>query len=528
MKNPGPVHHPGVVYVNPPQVYTGPAYADFNVQITHSYECFADIAKGVADSLRELGYTVSETRGTAKGPGRTVVFAANMSSLFPGETIAKDAIIFQLEQYGPRWMTGNYLAMLKTHVVWDFSEHNVAKLKEAGCPRVHLCRIGYRPKTVQAIETTKDIDVLFLGSMNHRRLHILNSLRANGVKVHDTPAWGDERTRLIARAKVVLNVHYYDYSVLEMVRLGPMIEQGAFIVSEQGADRDMDLAMNGGIVFAHYDHVIQTVLDYLGRPSERDRLASAAVEKFRAMSQKSEVERCLDEMGHPKATQRGPVKCFIINRDRLTWPKAMVEQIRRLKGEPIIVDNGSTYPPLLEWYKTSDCHVIRLGDAGQNATKFSPWKCGVIAREVPSNGLYVVTDPDLDLSSVPDDALSVLERGLSYGVTKAGLSLELNDVPRHCLSLKQVNGRTLEQCEIGYWHVRLDPQFWRAATDTTFALYRNTGPMNFGPPFYTAVRADRPYTARHLPWYRLPKDYDDEDKFYVAHRYSNASWYDSL
>ena len=48
------------------------------------------------------------------------------------------------------------------------------------------------------------------------------------------------------------------------------------------------------------------------------------------------------------------IKIVINNRNRLTSTKNMLEHLLRLNPNEqiIILDNGSTYPPLLEWYKT--------------------------------------------------------------------------------------------------------------------------------------------------------------------------------
>ena len=56
------------------------------------------------------------------------------------------------------------------------------------------------------------------------------------------------------------------------------------------------------------------------------------------------------------------IPVIINNRNLFTWPKAMVERIKEYDGvgEIIIVDNDSTYPPLLEWYATNPCRIERL------------------------------------------------------------------------------------------------------------------------------------------------------------------------
>jgi hypothetical protein len=53
----------------------------------------------------------------------------------------------------------------------------------------------------------------------------------------------------------------------------------------------------------------------------------------------------------------------------------MVEYFQSIYVEPIIVDNASTYPPLLSWYETNPCKVIRLSiNCGHRA----PWEQGCV------------------------------------------------------------------------------------------------------------------------------------------------------
>ena len=58
------------------------------------------------------------------------------------------------------------------------------------------------------------------------------------------------------------------------------------------------------------------------------------------------------------------IPVIINNRNLLTWPKAMVRDLNKWEGigDIYIVDNGSTYEPLLEWYATNPCKVVMLGE----------------------------------------------------------------------------------------------------------------------------------------------------------------------
>ena len=200
----------------------------------------------------------------------------------------------------------------------------------------------------------------------------------------------------------------------------------------------------------------------------------------------------------------------------------MVEYLLRLPDCAVtIVDNASTYPPLLEWYD-GDCPVEVL----RQRRNGGPRAAEAAARgEAAAGRDYVITDCDLDLSGVPLDVLDVLRGGLDQypDVCKAGLSLEIEDLPEDGLVSRHV--RILES---GHWASRRDGQFFDAAIDTTFALRRpGRGACVYGP----ALRADRPYTARHVPWYISPATLTDEDRYCLAHqdpRYAHGTVYSPL
>lgn len=207
------------------------------------------------------------------------------------------------------------------------------------------------------------------------------------------------------------------------------------------------------------------------------------------------------------------IPVFITNRDRLGWVRDIVAAVNRLPGAvPVIVDNASTYPPLLEWYASqAECRVFRLTE---NKGPRAAWS--VKDEVVGDGGHYVVTDNDLDLSQLPADTMSVL-RGLldsRSDIHKAGLALRIDDLP------DTEQGRLAREAESKYWDQSrrfVDPngrEMFNAALDTTFAMYRQT-PAYLGQ-YEPAIRVAGRYTARHLPWYVTPATIADDDRHYLA------------
>lgn len=176
-------------------------------------------------------------------------------------------------------------------------------------------------------------------------------------------------------------------------------------------------------------------------------------------------------------------KALIINFQRVTLTSKMANWLSARDVEPIIIDNHSDYPPLLEYYKNCPYQVFRMD---RNYGHMVIW-LNKLLDKLRISGNYIVTDPDLDLSGIPDDFLSVLEKGLEKypQFDKCGFSLDIS------------NGK-IPQCTIDwetkFWQHPLDEMYFNAAIDTTFALYRT---KEFS---YNGIRTNRPYTAVHVPW----------------------------
>lgn len=209
------------------------------------------------------------------------------------------------------------------------------------------------------------------------------------------------------------------------------------------------------------------------------------------------------------------IPAFIINYNRLTLPKNMAEFISKNKNVDVyIIDNNSTYEPLLEWYKECPYKVIHMG-GNYGHTVF--WDKGLY-NEYVKEGYYILSDSDLDLSSIPDDWLEVLLEGLDkYTYAKVGFSLETDDLPESHF-----------RAEIVAWESqfkvpkarKLNDLYTEAHIDTTFSLHRTN---EHG--IYSSIRVNKPYTAKHIPWYYT--DFDalpDDEKYYFNTVKTSTLW----
>lgn len=87
--------------------------------------------------------------------------------------------------------------------------------------------------------TNKDIDVLFVGSLNSaRREQILSIIKKNNINlVVPNNCFGDNLKSVISRSKIFLNIRYSNSKILETCRLHEaLMSTNTFIVSEKPAN----------------------------------------------------------------------------------------------------------------------------------------------------------------------------------------------------------------------------------------------------------------------------------------------------
>lgn len=206
---------------------------------------------------------------------------------------------------------------------------------------------------------------------------------------------------------------------------------------------------------------------------------------------------------------RKELPILIVCRDLVSDLRLLVDWLEKTGHENIILlDNKSTYPPLIDYLAASPHEVIRLA---ANLGHVSPW-VGQIVERFDKATPFVVTDPDvLPDDQAPADSFEYLQELLlrHSDYDKAGLGLHIDDIPSTYPYRDQVR-----QWEAPFWVKELEPAVFTAHLDTTLALHRPGTPYKVT----EAIRTGQPYMARHLPWYRNPFDPDEETAYYLNHR----------
>lgn len=226
-----------------------------------------------AECLTELAETVRYGGRNLEG---TVVIGAHLGGEFPPE-----AIIYNTEVVRDgAWFTREYLHCLGSHCVWDYSEENVRRLAKRGITARYV-PVGYVPELTRIPRAAEDIDVLFTGSLNDRRIKILNDLKAAGLNVvHLFGVYGAERDAYIARAKICLNLHFYVPGVFEIVRCSYYFANEKCVVSQRDGDTWIEQDMVDATASVPYDSIVETCVDLLQNEWLRKIVASGGRKIF--------------------------------------------------------------------------------------------------------------------------------------------------------------------------------------------------------------------------------------------------------
>ncbi len=256
---------------------------------THS-QAFQEVAQTIHYSLLALGHhSVITTQIT---PGyQHIVLGANLLPFFP-VSLPTNSIVYNLEQISSDspWLDAEMLELFQRFPLWDYSQKNILNFAHFGISQIQHVPIGYVPQLTRIeplAAVDRDIDVLFYGSINERRQEIIESLEKAGIKVSSVfDVYGEARDQLIQRSKIVLNLHYYSAQVFEIVRVSYLLANKQFVISEICEDDPEVDDFAAGVVFAQYENLVQTCLEFLDKPTARSEIAETG---FNLMRQRDEA-----------------------------------------------------------------------------------------------------------------------------------------------------------------------------------------------------------------------------------------------
>jgi hypothetical protein len=212
------------------------------------------------------------------------------------------------------------------------------------------------------------------------------------------------------------------------------------------------------------------------------------------------------------------IPVYIINHNRLDVGfRSLVEWLWNAgHGKIVVIDNGSTYEPLLEYYRERDYKhpsnkPPRLSVIYQeNKGPWTFWEDGYYKNSwyPKEDGYYIVTDPDVCPSAeCPNNLVEkMVEVFEKTNANKVGPSLRIDNLPDTFFNKKFVQ-------DVEGVYGRAGAEFFPAMIDTTFALYKGEAGITWDKHY----RLGAPYKLEHRPWYENSNDLTPEERYYRDH-----------
>ena len=251
---------------------------------------FTELAELIAFSFEELGYASSISINQTYIDSRNIIIGAHLLDISHIKSIKSQSpstVILNTEQFSSiksEWQ-GTIFEWISNFETWDYSPENINILRSKGINNIKLLSIGYHSKLNRIKKSqNQDIDILFYGSGNDRRLRVINELKSCG---HNVAAifglYGQERDDLISRSKLVLNLHFYDAKIFEIVRVFYLMTNSKAVVGEVGPDTSINPKYLDGFYASTYENLVAScnklLIDNKMR-EELERKASQVIQNY--------------------------------------------------------------------------------------------------------------------------------------------------------------------------------------------------------------------------------------------------------
>jgi hypothetical protein len=188
----------------------------------------------------------------------------------------------------------------ENYYIWDFSSTNIREIKKTYTniktyylPLLYnpYLELYYKQTITRSIEyQNKEIDILFMGTMNNRRQKILDELKKSykvKIIVIEDRLSNREIFDLIENSKLVLNLFYYEVFVFDYYRNTLLLSNNVLMVSETPYNIDTISEPNlkdfeTNLLVSNYDNIINTVKKTLEQtPEEINRIKNKTYQWFK-------------------------------------------------------------------------------------------------------------------------------------------------------------------------------------------------------------------------------------------------------
>jgi len=249
----------------------------------HSY-AFLELGELIHYSLKALNHDSTLAFNSTDSSSINILIGCHLlnPSLIP--QIPKSTIILNTEQIysdTTSW-NDNIFRWAEKFTIWDYSNRNIEKFNQLGISHTKHFKIGYQKELTRLhTNTTKEIDVLFYGCINDRRKAILDGLVNAGLNVKVLfGVYGKERDHWIEKSKIVLNHHFYNSQIFEIVRVFYLISNSIPVVAEVNDTTSIETIYLNSIRAENYNNLIQGCLTLTLNTDLRKSLAIRSMGEF--------------------------------------------------------------------------------------------------------------------------------------------------------------------------------------------------------------------------------------------------------
>jgi hypothetical protein len=203
-----------------------------NLVIHVTSSCFIEIAKTIARYFGNKGINVNISKEMDDINNHYICIGAH--DIY-WDISAFSYEVYQFEQIDSPYMkTESYMTILRNaKKVYDFSHIGAKYIKDNVIETVEQKNYIAYPGIIKKSE--KIYDISFIGSLNDRR---------NNIMDNNVSKWNNlskkEFDNVVYKSKILLNLHYYPTSALEVARIEELLSLGAFIISERSTDIVLD------------------------------------------------------------------------------------------------------------------------------------------------------------------------------------------------------------------------------------------------------------------------------------------------
>lgn len=250
---------------------------------------FDQISKALHYSLKELKVKCSiSSKINYEDNNCYILFIVNSLEKFP-----KKYIVYNFEQLitNRMWDKSFYKKLQNALYVWDYSLENVNHLKKYEIEAIHV-PLGYCPSFEFEKNKNRNIDILFLGTMNnYRLLNLLDITLKTKLKnefaklICEENCFGKKYEDYIGRSKIGLNMHFYNGpTILEVTRIIPMVINGCLVISEKSNDEYYDKMLKDIVIFSKIENFYKVCHKYLNDEGKMKKQIEKSLEKIKKNS----------------------------------------------------------------------------------------------------------------------------------------------------------------------------------------------------------------------------------------------------